>query len=276
MLIPRQNGWPIQLEIIMSTQFAPNQARDNSSLAGQVAIVTGASKGIGAGIAKELAARGASVVVNFASSQRDADRVVADILKAGGNAIAVRANLAHAADVDRLFAATREAYGKLDILVNNAGVYAFTPLETITPETVASMFNINVTGLLLASRKAAEMFPPSGGSIINIGSVVGELTPPQSAVYSGTKGAVNSITRVLAKELGPRHIRVNAVNPGPVRTEGFEAAGMVGDFENYMVQNTPLGRVGQPQDIATVVAFLASKDAAWITGSLLDAAGGWR
>jgi 3-oxoacyl-[acyl-carrier protein] reductase len=260
----------------MSTQHTPNQAQYNPSLSGQVAIVTGASKGIGAGIAKELAVRGASVVVNFASSQRDADRVVSDILKAGGNAIAVRANVANAADIDRLFAATKENYGKLDILVNNAGVYAFTPLEAITPEIVASMFNINVTGLLLASRKAAEMFPASGGSIINIGSVVGELTPPQSAVYSGTKGAVNSITRVLAKELGPRHVRVNAVNPGPVRTEGFEAAGMVGDFENYMVQNTPLGRVGQAQDIATVVAFLASKDAAWITGSLLDAAGGWR
>jgi 3-oxoacyl-[acyl-carrier protein] reductase len=260
----------------MNTQLAPDQAQYNRSLSGQVAIVTGASKGIGAGIAKELAARGASVVVNFASAQRDADRVVSDILKAGGNAIAVRADLADAAAIDRLFAATKEAYGKLDILVNNAGVYAFIPLETITPEKVASMFAINVTGLLLASRHAAAMFPPSGGSIINIGSVVGELTPPQSAVYSGTKGAVNSITRVLAKELGPRHIRVNAVNPGPVRTEGFETAGMIGDFENVMVQNTPLGRVGQPRDIATVVAFLASKDAAWITGSLLDAAGGWR
>jgi len=255
---------------------APSQAQYNPSLSGQVAIVTGASKGIGAGIAKELAARGASVVVNFASNQRDADRVVSDILKAGGKAIAVRANVANATDIDRLFAATKEAYGRLDILVNNAGVYAFTPLEAITPETVASMYNINVTGLLLASRNAAAMFSASGGSIINIGSVVGELTPPQSAVYSGTKGAVNSITRVLAKELGPRNIRVNAVNPGPVRTEGFVAAGMTGDFENFMVQNTPLGRVGQPQDVATVVAFLASKDAAWITGSLLDAAGGLR
>jgi 3-oxoacyl-[acyl-carrier protein] reductase len=260
----------------MSTQSTPSQARDNSSLAGQVAVVTGASKGIGAGIAKELAARGASVVVNYASSQRDADRVVAEILKAGGNAIAVRANLGNPADVDRLFAATKEAYGKLDILVNNAGVYSFGPLEAITPEAVASMFNINVTGLLLASRNAAAMFPASGGSIINIGSVAGEYTPPQSAISSGSKGAVNSITRVLAKELGPRHIRVNAVNPGPVKTEGFEAAGLVGDFENSMVQNTPLGRVGQPQDIAATVAFLASKEAAWVTGSLIDAAGGWR
>ncbi|HEY4365723.1 MAG TPA: glucose 1-dehydrogenase [Steroidobacteraceae bacterium] len=260
----------------MNTQPNPNSTLPSSNLSGQVAIVTGASKGIGAGIAKELAARGASVVVNFASSQKDADRVVAEILKAGGNAVAVRANLADAADIDRLFAATKQAYGKLDILVNNAGIYAFTPLQTITAETVASMFNINVTGLLLASRNAAAMFPSSGGSIVNIGSVVGELAPPQASIYAATKGAVNTITRVLAKELGPRNIRVNAVNPGPVKTEGFEAAGMAGDFENYMVQNTPLGRVGQPQDVATVVAFLASKDAAWITGSLLDAAGGWR
>ena len=260
----------------MSTQLASHQAQYYPSLSGQVAIVTGASKGIGAGIAKELAARGASVVVNYASSQRDADRVVADILKTGGNAIAVRANVADPADIDRLFAATKEAYGKLDVLVNNAGVFAFTPLEAITAETVASMFNINVTGLLLASRKAAAMFPASGGSIINIGSVVGELAPPESAVYSGTKGAVNTITRVLAKELGPRNIRVNAVNPGAVKTEGFVTAGMAGTFENHIVQNTPLGRVGKPQDVATVVAFLASKDAAWITGSLIDAAGGWR
>jgi 3-oxoacyl-[acyl-carrier protein] reductase len=258
----------------MNAQPAANQTQRNTNLSGLVAVVTGASKGIGAGIAKELAARGASVVVNFASSQRDADRVVSDILKAGGKAIAVRANMADPADIDRLFAATREAYGKLDILVNNAGVYSFAPLEKTTPEMIAWMFNINVAGVLLASRNAAAMFPPSGGTIINIGSVAGELSPPQGAVYAGTKAAVNSITRSLAKELGPRNIRVNAVNPGVVKTEGLEAAAM-GDFEKAAVLSTPLGRVGQPQDIASVVAFLASKDAGWITGSLLDAAGGW-
>ncbi|WP_158903607.1 SDR family NAD(P)-dependent oxidoreductase [Burkholderia sp. L27(2015)] len=245
-------------------------------LTGKVAIVTGASKGIGAGIAKELAAQGASVVVNYASSKDDADRVVSEIVNAGGKAAAVRANVADQSDIDGLFAATKKAYGKLDLLVNNAGIYAFAPLGSITGESIESMFSTNVTGLLFASQAALAAFPAEGGSIVNIGSVVGELTPPTSAVYSGTKGAVNSITRVLAKELGSKNIRVNAVNPGAVKTEGFKSAGLEGDFEAQMVAATPLGRAGQPGDIATIVAFLASDDAGWITGSLIDAAGGSR
>jgi 3-oxoacyl-[acyl-carrier protein] reductase len=245
-------------------------------LAGKVAVVTGASKGIGAGIAKELAAQGASVVVNYASSETDASRVVREIMEAGGAATAVRASVAEPADIERLFAATKHTYGKLDILVNNAGVYAFSPLETITKESIASMFDVNVAGMLLATQAAVAMFPAEGGAIVNIGSVVGELTPPQSAIYSATKGAVNSITRVLAKELGPKNIRVNAVNPGAVRTEGYVTGGFPGAFEDQMVAATPLGRVGQPNDIATVVAFFVSDDAKWMTGSLVDAAGGAR
>ena len=246
-------------------------------LTGKVAVVTGASKGIGAGIAKELASQGASVVVNYASSKEGADRVVAEITNAGGKAIAIGASLAKAAEIDVLFAETKKAFGKIDILVNNAGVYAFAPLEQITKEEIERIFGTNVTGLLLATKAGAALFPPEGGSIINIGSVASEQTPPMSAVYSGTKGAVDSITRVLAKELGPKKIRVNAVNPGPVATEGFKSAGIEGsDFEKQMVQSTPLGRLGQPDDVASVVAFLVSDDARWITGSLIQAAGGMR
>ena len=246
-------------------------------LTGKVAVVTGASKGIGAGIAKELASQGASVVVNFASSKEGADRVVAEITNAGGKAIAIGASLAKAAEIDVLFAETKKAFGKIDILVNNAGVYAFAPLEQITKEEIERIFGTNVTGLLLATKAGAALFPPEGGSIINIGSVASEQTPPMSAVYSGTKGAVDSITRVLAKELGPKKIRVNAVNPGPVATEGFKSAGIEGsDFEKQMVQSTPLGRLGKPDDVASVVAFLVSDDARWITGSLIQAAGGMR
>jgi len=240
-------------------------------------VVTGASKGIGAGIAKELAAQGASVVVNYASSKEGADKVVAEITKAGGKAIAVGASVAKASEIDTLFAATKKAYGKLDILVNNAGVYSFAPLEGIQEEEIDRIFDTNVKGLLLATKAGVALFPPEGGSVINIGSVASEQTPPMSSVYSGTKGAVDAITRVFAKELGPKKIRVNAVNPGPVLTEGFKTAGVEGsDFEKVMLQGTPLGRLGQPDDVATVVAFLASDDARWVTGSLLQAAGGLR
>jgi 3-oxoacyl-[acyl-carrier protein] reductase len=248
-----------------------------SKLAGKVAVVTGASKGIGAAIAKELAAQGASVVVNYASSKEGAEKVVAEITKAGGKAIAIGGSVANAADIDKLFAETKKAYGKVDVLVNNAGVYAFAPLDAITEEEIDRIFDTNVKGLLLATKAGVALFPPEGGSVINIGSLVSEVTPVSSAVYTGTKGAVDAITRVFARELGPKKIRVNAVNPGPVVTEGVRSAGLEGsDFLNQYVQNTPLGRIGQPDDIASVVAFLASDDARWITGSLLQAAGGLR
>lgn len=248
-----------------------------AKLTGKVAVVTGASKGIGAGIAKELAAQGASVVVNYASSKEGAEKVVAEITKAGGKAIVVGGSVAKADEIEKLFAETKKAYGKLDILVNNAGVYAFAPLDGITEEEIDRIFDTNVKGLLLATKAGVALFPPEGGSVINIGSVASDATPPASAVYSGTKGAVDAITRVFAKELGPKKIRVNAVNPGPVTTEGFKSAGIEGsDFEKGMLQNTPLGRLGQPDDVATVVAFLASDDARWVTGSLLQVAGGLR
>jgi 3-oxoacyl-[acyl-carrier protein] reductase len=246
-------------------------------LSGRVAVVTGASKGIGAGIAQELAAQGASVVVNYASSKEGAEKVVAAITRTGGKAIAVGGSVTHAREIDNLFAETRKALGKVDILVNNAGVYAFAPLEQITEDDIDRMYSTNVKGLLLATKACVPLIPPEGGSVINIGSVASEQTPPMSVVYSGTKSAVDAITRVLAKELGPRKIRVNAVNPGPVETEGFKASGVEGsDFEKQMLQSTPLGRLGNPQDIATVVAFLASEDARWVTGSLIQAAGGMR
>jgi 3-oxoacyl-[acyl-carrier protein] reductase len=247
-----------------------------AKLTGKVAVVTGASKGIGAGIAKELAAQGASVVVNYASSKEGAERVVGEITAAGGNAIAVGGSVANA-EIDALFAETMKAFGKLDILVNNAGVYEFMPLEQVTEQSIERLYGTNVTGLLLATKAGVALFPPEGGSVINIGSVASDQTPPMSAVYSGTKGAVDAITRVLAKELGPRNIRVNAVNPGPVVTEGFKSGGIEGsDFEKQMIQGTPLGRLGKPADIASVVAFLVSEEAGWITGSLLQVAGGLR
>jgi 3-oxoacyl-[acyl-carrier protein] reductase len=246
-------------------------------LSGKVAVVTGASKGIGAGIAKELAAQGASVVVNYSSSKEGADKVVAEIVKAGGKAIAVGGSVAKTAEIETLFAETKKAYGRVDILVNNAGVYEFAPLEGITEESIDRMLGINVKGLLLATKAGVALFPAEGGSVINIGSVASEQTPPMSAVYSSTKGAVDVITRVFAKELGPKKIRVNAVNPGPIVTEGFKSAGVEGsDFEKQMLQSTPLGRIGQPDDVSTVVAFLASDDAKWVTGSLLQVAGGMR
>jgi len=243
----------------------------------KVAIVTGASKGIGASIAKHLAAEGAGVVVNYASSREDADRVVAEIARAGGRAIAIQADVAKPADVDRLFAETAKAFGRLDVLVNNAGIYEFRPLEDITPEHFHKYFDVNVLGVLLASRAAVKHFGPAGGSIINISSGATRLTPANSAVYSATKAAVEAITGVLAKELGPRRIRVNAVLPGAVLTEGVRAGGFdEGDFRKEMEARTPLGRIGQPEDIAPAVVFLATEDSAWITGESLLVAGGLR
>ena len=246
-------------------------------LTGKVAVVTGASKGIGAGIAKELAAQGASVVVNYASSKDGADKVVADIEAAGGKAVALGGSVASSAEIDSLFAQTKKVFGHVDILVNNAGVYSFAPIDQVGESEIERIYNTNVKGLLLTTKAGVALFPPTGGSIINIGSVASDQTPAMSSVYSGSKGAVDAITRALAKELGPKRIRVNAVNPGPVVTEGFKAAGIEGsDFEKQMVQGTPLGRLGAPDDVASVVAFLASDDAKWVTGSLLQVAGGLR
>ncbi len=244
-------------------------------LAGKIALVTGASKGIGASIAKHLAAAGASVVVNYASSKSGADQVVAEITAAGGKAVAIQGDVAKPADITRLFAETKTAYGRLDILVNNAGVYEFAPLEAITPEHFHRQFDINVLGLLLTTQAAVPLFPATGGSIINIGSVVSSITPPASAVYTATKAAVDGITGVLSKELGSKNIRVNALNPGIVETEGTHTAGFIGsDFEKGVVTQTPLGRTGQPKDIAAVAVFLASDDSGWLTGEELRASGG--
>jgi 3-oxoacyl-[acyl-carrier protein] reductase len=246
-------------------------------LANKVALVTGASKGIGAGIAKALAADGASVVVNYSSSKAGADKVVAEIKSKGGKAVAVQGDFSKQEDIGKVFAEVKNSFGRLDTLVNNAGIYAFTPLEQVTAEEYQKIFNLNVLGLLLSSKEALKYFGPEGGSIINIGSVVSSLTPPHSSVYTATKGAVDAITRVLAKELGPKKIRVNSINPGMVETEGVHAAGFIGsDFEKNAVAQTPLGRIGQPGDIATVATFLASDDSAWLTGELLRAGGGLR
>ncbi|MGA7157093.1 MAG: glucose 1-dehydrogenase [Acidobacteriaceae bacterium] len=247
-----------------------------STLTGKVAVVTGASKGIGAAIAKSLGAAGASVVVNYASDKAGADNAVAAITKAGGKATAVQGDVSKPADAQAIIDAAIKAYGKLDILVNNSGVYAFGPLEAITPEHFHKQFDINVLGLLLVTQAAVKHIG-KGGSIINIGSLVSRITPPASAVYTGTKGAVDAITGVLSVELGPKGIRVNALNPGIVETEGTHAAGFVGsDFFAAAVAQTPLGRSGQPNDIATAAVFLASDDAGWINGQLINAAGGAR
>ncbi len=246
-------------------------------LEGKVALVTGASKGIGAAIAKQLAAEGAAVVVNYASSKEGADRVVSEIKKAGGQAVALQADVAKAQDIERLFAEAKKQFGKLDILVNNAGVYEFSPLENISAEHYDRIFDINVRGLLLASREAAKYIDGKGGSIINISSVVTSLAPPNAAVYTGTKGAVDAITKTLANELGSRKIRVNAINPGMVETEGAHAQGIAtGDFRKQIEAQTPLGRIGQPEDIAPAAVFFASDDSAWITGESLVIAGGLR
>jgi 3-oxoacyl-[acyl-carrier protein] reductase len=248
-----------------------------SKLAGKVAVVTGASKGIGAGIAKELAAAGAAVVVNYASSKEGADRVVAEITGSGGKAIAVQGDVSKAADVQRLFAEAKKAFGTLDVLVNNAGVYQFAPLEDVTESEFHRQFNTNVLGLILATQEAVKHFGDNGGSVINIGSVVSRLGLPGSTVYTATKGAVDAVTLVLSKELGPRKIRVNSINPGGVETEGTHTMGMIGsDMEKQMVAQTPLGRLGQPGDIATIAVFLASADAGWLTGETLLASGGMR
>ena len=245
-------------------------------LTGKVAIVTGASKGIGAGIAKSLAADGASVVVNYASSKSGADKVVAAITAAGGKSVAVAGDVSKAADAKGIIDAAIKNYGRIDILVNNSGVYEFAPIESVTEDSFHKMFNVNVLGLLLTTQ-AAVKYLKEGASIINIGSTASRLTPPNTAVYTGTKGAVDAITGVLARELGPRKIRVNTINPGVVDTEGTHTAGVIGsDFEKQYMEQTPLGRTGQVGDIASIASFLASDDSSWLTGEQLLASGGLR
>jgi 3-oxoacyl-[acyl-carrier protein] reductase len=247
-----------------------------SKLKGKVAVVTGASKGIGAAIAKALAAEGASVVVNYASSKAGGDAVVTEISKAGGKAVAVRGDVSNAADAQAIVDAAIQHYGKLDILVNNSGVYEFAPIEDITAEHYHRQFNVNVLGLLQTTQAAVKHLG-EGASIINVGSLVTRIVPPNTVVYTATKGAVDAITGVLSKELGPRKIRVNALNPGMVETEGTHAVGAIGgDFEQYALASTPLGRIGQPNDIASVAVFLASDDSYWLSGERLYAGGGAR
>lgn len=253
------------------------EGKNMSDLKGKVAVVTGASKGIGAEIARSLAAAGASVVVNYASSKEGADRVVADIKAKGGKALAVKGDVAKSADVKHIFDEAKKAYGRIDVLVNNAGVYKFAPLDENTEEEFHRQFNINVLGTLLATREAAKHFGADGGSVINLSSVASDKGLPGSSIYAATKGAVDSVTRVLATELGPRKIRVNAIRPGGVETEGVHAIGIIGsDFEKQMVAETPLGRLGQPDDIASVAVFLASDQSKWMTGERLTASGGAR
>jgi 3-oxoacyl-[acyl-carrier protein] reductase len=246
------------------------------SLQGKVALITGASKGIGTAIARELAARGAAVAVNYSGSKAAAEKLVEEIKTAGGKAIAVQANLADSESIRPLVRAVASQFGPISILVNNAGVYEFGPIEAVTPAHYEKQFRLNVLGLLLTTQAALEHFDPKGGSIINIGSVAASGVAAGS-VYAGTKGAVNSITVSLSKELGPRQIRVNALNPGMIETEGVHAAGILGsDFHKQAIADTPLGRIGQPNDVASIAAFLASDDAAWISGQLISASGGAR
>ncbi|AWM37693.1 Glucose 1-dehydrogenase 1 [Gemmata obscuriglobus] len=250
-----------------------------SKLQDKVALVTGASKGIGAGIARELAVAGAAVVVNYANDQSGADAVVGEIIQAGGRAIAAPGDVSKAADVARLLAETRRAFGALDVLVNNAGVYMPMPLEAVTEDEFHREFDTNVLGPLLVIREALKLFGPHGGSVINIGSGASRMCPPGYSVYAACKAALDAITGVLAKELAPRKIRVNSVNPGATLSEGTKAAGLYGtgsEFEKQLVAMTPLGRIGMPQDIARVVAFLASDDSAWLTGEVILASGGLR
>jgi 3-oxoacyl-[acyl-carrier protein] reductase len=248
-----------------------------SKLKGKVAIVTGASKGIGASIAKHLAAEGAAVVVNYSSSKEGADKVVAEIVDQGGNAIAVQGNVAKQADIEKLLSESKKAFGRLDILVNNAGIYEFALIEAVTEDLFHKQFDLNVLGLILTTKEAVKYFGPTGGSVVNISSIVSTLAPPAASVYSATKGAVDTITKSLATELGPRNIRVNAVNPGMVATEGTHSTGIIGsDLEKQTVAQTPLGRIGKPEDIAPAVVFFASDDASWITGETLLIAGGLR
>jgi 3-oxoacyl-[acyl-carrier protein] reductase len=251
-------------------------SNNGKKLAGKVAVVTGASKGIGAAIAKQLAADGASVVVNYASSKSGADKVVGEIKAQGGKAMAVQGDLSKKSDVDRLFAETKKTYGNLDILVNNAGIYDFKPLDEITEDHFHKQFNLNVLGLILATQEAARHFN-SSGSVINIGSVAGTSPVAGGSVYCATKAAVDAVTKSLAKELGPRKIRVNSLNPGMIETEGFHAAGISGsDYQKQIEAQTPLGRIGQPQDVATVATFLASADSGWISGETFLVAGGYK
>jgi 3-oxoacyl-[acyl-carrier protein] reductase len=249
----------------------------NGKLGGKVAVVTGASKGIGASIAKQFAAEGAAVVVNYASSKTDADKVVDEIAKAGGKAVAVQGSVAKKTDVEKLFSTAEKAFGKIDLLVNNAGVYEFVPLEEVTEQQFHRMFDTNVLGMLLATQEALKHFNSEGGSIINVGSLASVLTPPTAVVYNATKGAVDAITRTLAKELGPRKIRVNAIRPGMVITEGVVTGGFhESEFRTMLESQTPLGRVGQTDDIAPAAVFFASDDSKWITGETLLIAGGLR
>ena len=244
-------------------------------LEGKIAVVTGASKGIGAAIAKHLAAEGAAVVVNYASSKEGADRVVDEITRIGGKAIAVQANVSKKAEVEQLFVKTQQVFGRLDILVNNAGIYEYVPIEDITEEHFHKHFDLNVLGLILTSQQAANHFGSAGGSIINISSIASTATPATASVYSATKAAVDAVTKSLAKELGPRQIRVNSINPGMVETEGIQAAGVIGsDYQKQIEAQTPLGRIGQPQDIAPAAVFFASSNSAWITGETLHITGG--
>jgi len=246
-------------------------------LLNKVAVITGASKGIGAGIAKSLAEAGASVVVNYASAKAGADKVVEEIVAAGGKAIAVQGDVSKTADVTRLFDETSKAFGPVDILVNNAGIYKFGAIEEINEDDFHSQFNTNVLGLLLTTQGAVKNFNADGGSIINIGSVVSSITPPGSSIYTATKGAVDAITHVLAKELGPKKIRVNSINPGMIETEGTHTAGFIGsDFHAEAERTAPLGRIGQPDDIASIAVFLASEDSRWLTSETLLAGGGIR
>ncbi|HEX3999408.1 MAG TPA: glucose 1-dehydrogenase [Pirellulales bacterium] len=246
-------------------------------LKNKVAVVTGASKGIGAAIAEHLAAEGAAVVVNYASSKAGADAVVERIARSDGRAVAVQADVANAEDIRRLFAEAKRAFGKLDILVNNAGIYEPMPLESITPEHFHKQFNLNVLGLILATQEAVKHFGTGGGAVVNISSIVATLAPPGLSVYSATKAAVNAITKSLATELGPRKIRVNAINPGLIETEGTHSAGMAtGEFRKQFEETTPLGRIGQPQDIAPAAVYLASDESGWITGETLYISGGRR
>jgi 3-oxoacyl-[acyl-carrier protein] reductase len=249
-----------------------------SKLTGKIALVTGASKGIGASIAEHLAAEGASVVVNYAISKSGADSVVKRITGKGGKAIAVQADVSKPQDITRLLAETKAAFGKLDILVNNAGIYEFAPLESITAEHFHKQFDLNVLGLLLTTQEAVKLMGAEGGSIINISSIVGPMPPATASVYSATKAAVDAITVALSKELGPRNIRVNSLNPGMVETEGIQTAGFAeSDFRKMLESQTPLGnRIAQPQDIARTAVFFASGDAGWVTGQTLIVAGGLR
>ncbi len=249
----------------------------SNKLSGKVAVVTGASKGIGAAIARHLAAEGAAVVVNYSSSKEGADRVVSEIVREGGKAVALQANVSEQKEIERLLSETKKAFGRLDILVNNAGVYEFVPLGQVTEEHFHKQFDLNVLGLVLTSKEAVKYFDDAGGSIINISSIASTSAPAGGAVYSATKAGVDAVTRSLAKELAPRKIRVNAINPGMVETEGLHTAGITeSDFRKQVEAQTPLGRIGQPDDIAPAVVFFASADSSWITGETLLVAGGSR